>query len=88
MRICSRSSGREGLLFGATGMAGQGVSRECLIARDVERVLVVGRSPTGHTPESRSPSSNSRKKFPSFFNGILSVHGVVFAILCLAPQPL
>ncbi|HTT70251.1 MAG TPA: epimerase [Anaeromyxobacteraceae bacterium] len=33
------------LLFGATGMLGQGVLRECLLAPDVESVLAVGRSP-------------------------------------------
>ncbi|MBR1267218.1 NAD-dependent epimerase/dehydratase family protein [Bradyrhizobium sp. AUGA SZCCT0222] len=35
------------ILFGATGMVGQGVLRECLLDTGVERVLVVGRSPTG-----------------------------------------
>ena len=35
------------ILFGATGMVGQGVLRECLLDAGVERVLVVGRSPTG-----------------------------------------
>jgi uncharacterized protein YbjT (DUF2867 family) len=35
------------MLFGATGMVGQGVLRECLLDADVESVLAVGRSPTG-----------------------------------------
>ena len=35
------------ILFGATGMVGQGVLRECLRRAGVESVLVVGRSPTG-----------------------------------------
>jgi uncharacterized protein YbjT (DUF2867 family) len=35
------------LLFGATGMVGQGVLRECLLAADVERVQTVGRTATG-----------------------------------------
>ena len=35
------------ILFGATGMVGQGVLRECLVDAGVESVLVVGRSPTG-----------------------------------------
>jgi uncharacterized protein YbjT (DUF2867 family) len=35
------------ILFGATGMVGQGCLRECLIDPRVESVLVVGRSPTG-----------------------------------------
>jgi len=35
------------ILFGATGMVGQGVLRECLLDPGVARVLAVGRSPTG-----------------------------------------
>jgi uncharacterized protein YbjT (DUF2867 family) len=35
------------LLFGATGMVGQGVLRECLLDPGVERVLAVGRRKTG-----------------------------------------
>jgi uncharacterized protein YbjT (DUF2867 family) len=35
------------LIFGATGMVGQGVLRECLLAADVDGVTVVGRSTTG-----------------------------------------
>jgi len=35
------------IVFGATGMVGQGVLRECLMDPAVERVLVVGRTPTG-----------------------------------------
>ena len=34
------------ILFGATGMVGQGALRECLLDAEVESVLVVGRSPT------------------------------------------
>ena len=35
------------VLFGATGMVGQGVLRECLLDPDVESVLSVGRTATG-----------------------------------------
>ena len=35
------------ILFGATGMVGQGVMRECLLAPDVEKVLSVGRTALG-----------------------------------------
>ncbi|RKF40617.1 NAD(P)H-binding protein [Paraburkholderia fungorum] len=35
------------LIFGATGMVGQGVLRECLRAPDVEMVQTVGRTATG-----------------------------------------
>jgi uncharacterized protein YbjT (DUF2867 family) len=34
------------IVFGASGMVGQGVLRECLVADDVEAVLSVGRRPT------------------------------------------
>jgi len=33
------------LVFGATGMVGQGVLRECLLAEDVQQVRVIGRTP-------------------------------------------
>lgn len=35
------------VIFGATGMVGQGVLRECLLASDVELVQTIGRTPTG-----------------------------------------
>ncbi|MBV8552320.1 MAG: NAD(P)H-binding protein [Acidobacteriaceae bacterium] len=42
------------LLFGATGMVGQGVLRECLLGPDVEVVLTIGRTATGaHHPKLR-----------------------------------
>ncbi len=35
------------ILFGATGMVGQGCLRECLLDPGIENVLAVGRGPTG-----------------------------------------
>lgn len=35
------------LVFGASGMVGQGVLRECLLADDVDQVTVIGRGPIG-----------------------------------------
>jgi uncharacterized protein YbjT (DUF2867 family) len=35
------------LIFGATGMVGQGVLRECLLASDVDLVVTIGRTATG-----------------------------------------
>ena len=35
------------VLFGGTGMIGQGVLRECLLDPDVEKVLTIGRGATG-----------------------------------------
>jgi uncharacterized protein YbjT (DUF2867 family) len=37
------------ILFGATGMVGQGVLRECLLDPRVQTVLSVGRNATGQT---------------------------------------
>jgi uncharacterized protein YbjT (DUF2867 family) len=39
------------LLFGATGMVGQGVLRECLLDPDVRTVLAIGRGTTGQRHE-------------------------------------
>jgi uncharacterized protein YbjT (DUF2867 family) len=38
------------ILFGATGMIGQGVLRECLLDPDVEHVLSIGRRPMAAQP--------------------------------------
>ena len=37
------------IVYGASGMVGQGVLLECIDAADVESILVVGRSPSGTT---------------------------------------
>ncbi|MES2933856.1 MAG: NAD(P)H-binding protein [Pseudomonadota bacterium] len=37
------------LLFGATGMVGQGVLRECLASVQVDSVVTIGRTPTGQS---------------------------------------
>jgi len=55
------------ILFGATGMVGQGVLRECLIDDGVERVLVVGRSSTEQThPKLRQLVSHDMFDFNAF----------------------
>jgi len=37
------------IVFGASGMVGQGVLRECLASPEVESVLLIGRSPSGES---------------------------------------
>ena len=37
------------ILFGATGMIGQGVLRECLLDPEVQQILAIGRGPSGAT---------------------------------------
>ena len=42
------------ILFGATGMVGQGVLRECLLDPDIQQVLSIVRTPSGqHDPKLR-----------------------------------
>ena len=47
------------ILFGATGMVGQGVLRECLLASDVDNVLAIGRTAPGSNTRSCRKSSAS-----------------------------
>jgi uncharacterized protein YbjT (DUF2867 family) len=44
------------IVYGASGMVGYGVLRECLLDPDVTEVLVVGRSPLGRTHEKLTES--------------------------------
>src|SRR6266700_5483079 len=42
------------ILFGATGMVGQGILRECLLDPDVQHILSIVRTPSGqHHPKLR-----------------------------------
>lgn len=45
------------LIFGATGMVGQAVLRECLLDPGVTRVVAIGRSPARETPMGRLPQA-------------------------------
>jgi uncharacterized protein YbjT (DUF2867 family) len=50
-RASKKRSAMKVLIFGATGMVGQGILRECLRAPDVELVTAIGRSAgSEHTP--------------------------------------
>ncbi len=44
------------LIFGASGMVGQGVLRECLLDPDVELVATVGRTPVGNPLSGPQPA--------------------------------
>lgn len=45
------------LIFGATGMVGQGVLRECLLDPGITTVVALGRSPAKDTPMGRLPQA-------------------------------
>jgi uncharacterized protein YbjT (DUF2867 family) len=57
------------ILFGATGMVGQGVLRECLLDADVKSVLSIGRSATGQ------PHPNLRELVHGDFQDYSAIEG-------------
>jgi uncharacterized protein YbjT (DUF2867 family) len=69
------------VLFGATGMVGQGVLRECLLDPDVESVLTVGRTPTGHRHEKLRELVHANLLDYSAIEGELSGHDACFFCL-------
>ena len=69
------------VLFGATGMVGQGVLRECLRDEGVEAVLAVGRTPTGLThPKLRDLV---RKDLFDFGSAGAELQGIGACLFCL-----
>lgn len=69
------------VVFGATGMVGQGVLRESLLAADVDRVTAVGRTPTGvRHPKLREIRHTDFTDFTDFapIAGELAGHDAVF----------
>lgn len=69
------------ILFGATGMVGQGVLRECLRDDGVEGVLAVGRRATGRThPKLRELV---RKDLFDFGTSGADLHGYGACFFCL-----
>ena len=55
------------IIFGATGMVGQGVLRECLLDPEILHVLSIVRSPTGQQhPKLRELMPWLRKRFPQY----------------------
>jgi uncharacterized protein YbjT (DUF2867 family) len=69
------------ILFGATGMVGQGVLRECLLDPGVESVLTVGRTPTGQEHEKLRELVHANLLDYSAIEGELSGHDACFFCL-------
>src|SRR5262245_50778043 len=69
------------ILFGATGMVGQGVLRECLRDDGVEAVLAVGRASTGQTH--RKLRELVRKDLFDFSGPGADLHGYDACFFCL-----
>ncbi len=69
------------LIFGATGMVGRGVLRECLLDPGVDAVVTVGRSRTGvHNPRLREIV---RLDFENFATGEQELMGFDACFFCL-----
>lgn len=69
------------ILFGATGMVGQGVLRECLLAPDVESVLAVARSTSGQQHEKlRALVHNDFLDFSSIRNELSGYDACFFCL--------
>lgn len=65
------------VVFGATGMVGQGGLRECLLDPGVEAVLSVGRSPAGQShPKLREIVHKDLTDFVVRPAGIIPLHGI------------
>jgi uncharacterized protein YbjT (DUF2867 family) len=69
------------IIFGATGMVGQGVLRECLLDPEVESVLTIGRSPTGQYHEKLREIVH--KDFSDFSPIVQSLSGYDACFWCL-----
>jgi uncharacterized protein YbjT (DUF2867 family) len=69
------------ILFGATGMVGLGVLRECLLDPDVESVLTVGRAPTSQKHEKLRELVHANLLDFSAIEGELSGHDACFFCL-------
>ena len=69
------------ILFGATGMIGQGVLRECLLDPEVERVLSIGRRSSGVTHAKLREIVNSDLTDLSAIGGELSGYDACFFCL-------
>jgi uncharacterized protein YbjT (DUF2867 family) len=69
------------LIFGATGMVGQGVLRECLRDPDVELTMTVGRRVTGvHHPRIREIVHRNLKDFSGLAGELAGFHACFFCL--------
>ena len=69
------------IIFGATGMIGQGVLRECLLDSRVEHVLTIGRRPTGqHHPKLREIAHDNLLDFSALIDELEGFDACFFCL--------
>src|ERR1700677_4807809 len=79
----TRSIAMKVLVFGATGMVGQGVLRECLLDPDVDRVQTIGRSPTGiHHPKLREVLHRDLSRYAEIEADLFGFDACFFSLAC------
>jgi uncharacterized protein YbjT (DUF2867 family) len=69
------------LLYGATGMVGQGVARECELDPGIERIVTVGRRPTGRAhPKTREVVQPNLTDLSSIASELPSINACMFCL--------
>lgn len=69
------------IVFGATGMVGQGVLRQCFADRDVKRVLVIGRHSTGlSNPKLQEWTKRDMFDFSADAEALTGYHACLFCL--------
>lgn len=71
------------IIFGASGMVGQGALRECLLADDVREVVSVVRTPTGVThAKLREIVHRDFYDFTPIADRLTNLHACFFRLSC------
>ena len=69
------------LIFGATGIVGRGVLRECLLAQDVDAVTTIGRSALHvHDPNLRRVAASDLFDIDSYGDALAGVDACFFCL--------
>jgi len=69
------------IIFGATGMIGRGVLRECLLDEEVKKVLTIGRSVTGMQHEKlRELTHNDFRDFSAIESNLLGYDACIYCL--------
>lgn len=69
------------LIFGATGMLGQGVLRECLLDPEVEAIVTIGRAVTGvHNPKLREIAHQDMENYADIEQQLAGLDACFFCL--------
>ncbi len=75
------------LIFGSTGMVGQGVLRECLLDPEIEIVKTIGRTPTSNQgPKHRDIVHKDLWDYKSVESELTGLDACFFVLAPLPPE--